>query len=78
MTFNNIIKILIKMEKSNLLKSILLLFVLTMGVATVGADTKVKWVKIAPADLQAASTRYGELQSILDEKELRWLELSEI
>ncbi|MBR2747765.1 MAG: ABC-F family ATP-binding cassette domain-containing protein, partial [Bacteroidales bacterium] len=33
---------------------------------------------LSPADLQTASTRYGELQSILDEKELRWLELSEI
>ena len=61
MTFNNIFKILIKMEKSNLLKSILLLFVLTMGVATVGADTKVKWVKTAPADLQA-----GDVVAIVD------------
>lgn len=49
------------MEKSNLLKSILLLFVLTMGVATVGADTKVKWVKTAPADLQA-----GDVVAIVD------------
>ena len=28
-------------------------------------------------ELQAASTRYGELQSELDEAEMRWLELSE-
>ena len=28
--------------------------------------------------LQAASARIGEIMSILDEKELRWLELSEI
>ena len=33
---------------------------------------------LSPADLQSASTRYGELQAILDEKELRWLELSEV
>ena len=28
--------------------------------------------------LQAASAKVGEIMSILDEKELRWLELSEI
>lgn len=33
---------------------------------------------LSPAQLQEASTRYGELQSLLDEKEMRWLELSEI
>ena len=33
---------------------------------------------LSPGDLQSVSTRYGELQDILDEKELRWLELSEI
>ena len=33
---------------------------------------------LSPAQLQKASTRYGELQSLLDEKEMRWLELSEI
>ena len=33
---------------------------------------------LSATELQTASTRYGELQCILDEKELRWLELSEI
>ncbi|MBO5581030.1 MAG: ABC-F family ATP-binding cassette domain-containing protein [Bacteroidales bacterium] len=33
---------------------------------------------LSPAQLQEASTRYGELQSLLDGKEMRWLELSEI
>jgi ATP-binding cassette subfamily F protein uup len=33
---------------------------------------------LAPAQLQEASTHYGELQALIDEKELRWLELSEV
>jgi ATP-binding cassette subfamily F protein uup len=33
---------------------------------------------LSATELQTASTRYGELQDLLDEKELRWLELSEI
>ena len=33
---------------------------------------------LSPTDLHTASTRYGELQSLLDEKEMRWLELSEV
>ena len=33
---------------------------------------------LSPADLQEASSRYGALQELLDEKEIRWLELSEI
>ena len=33
---------------------------------------------LSPTDLHAASTRYGELQDLIDEKEMRWLELSEI
>ena len=33
---------------------------------------------LAYNDLQAASARVGEIMSLLDEKELRWLELSEI
>ena len=32
---------------------------------------------LSPSELQEASTRYGELQNLLDEKEMRWLELSE-
>jgi ATP-binding cassette subfamily F protein uup len=32
---------------------------------------------LAPDALQAASVRYGEVQALLDEKEMRWLELSE-
>ena len=41
-------------------------------------EAKLSSGTLSPADLQAASTRYGELQALLDEKELRWLELSEI
>ena len=41
-------------------------------------EAKLSSGTLSPADLQAASTRYGELQGISDEKELRWLELSEI
>ena len=41
-------------------------------------EAKLSSGTLSPADLQSASTRYGELQDILDEKELRWLELSEI
>ncbi|MBO5563427.1 MAG: ABC-F family ATP-binding cassette domain-containing protein [Bacteroidales bacterium] len=33
---------------------------------------------LSPSELQESSTRYGELQAIIDEKEIRWLELSEI
>ena len=32
---------------------------------------------LAPDALQEASVRYGEVQALLDEKEMRWLELSE-
>jgi ATP-binding cassette subfamily F protein uup len=32
----------------------------------------------SPADITKASTRIGELMPLLDEKELRWLELEEI
>ena len=41
-------------------------------------EAKLSSGALSPADLQSASTRYGELQALLDEKELRWLELSEI
>ena len=41
-------------------------------------EAKLSSGTLSPADLQTASTRYGELQSLIDEKELRWLELSEI
>ena len=41
-------------------------------------ETKLSSGALSAAELQTASTRYGELQEILDEKELRWLELSEI
>ena len=41
-------------------------------------EAKLSSGTLSPADLQAASTRYGELQDLIDEKELRWLELSEI
>ena len=41
-------------------------------------EAKLSSGTLSPADLQSASTRYGELQALLDEKELRWLELSEI
>lgn len=43
-----------------------------------GLEERLSSGTLSPADLQDASTRYGELQSLLDEKELRWLELSEI
>lgn len=33
---------------------------------------------LGPEELRKASQRYGELLSVIDEKELRWLELSEI
>ena len=33
---------------------------------------------LSGGELQAASVRYGEIQNLLDEKEMRWLELSEI
>ena len=33
---------------------------------------------LAPDVLQKASVRYGEVQALLDEKEMRWLELSEV
>ena len=32
---------------------------------------------LSPDALQKASVRYGEIQALLDEKEMRWLELSE-
>ncbi|MBP5398151.1 MAG: ABC transporter ATP-binding protein, partial [Bacteroidales bacterium] len=41
-------------------------------------EAKLSSGTLSPAELQTASTRYGELQAIIDEKELRWLELSEI
>ena len=41
-------------------------------------EAKLSSGTLSPADLQTASTRYGELQDLIDEKELRWLELSEI
>ena len=41
-------------------------------------EAKLSSGTLSPAELQTASTRYGELQDIIDEKELRWLELSEI
>ena len=41
-------------------------------------EAKLSSGTLSPAQLQEASTRYGELQSLLDEKEMRWLELSEI
>ena len=41
-------------------------------------ETRMSSGALSPADLHAASTRYGELQALIDEKELRWLELSEI
>mgnify|MGYP002620591052 FL=1 len=41
-----------------------------------GLEAKLSGGTLSLAELQAASTRYGELQDILDEKELRWLELS--
>ena len=41
-------------------------------------EAKLSSGTLSPTELQTASTRYGELQGILDEKELRWLELSEI
>ena len=41
-------------------------------------EAKLSSGTLSPEELQSASTRYGELQSLLDEKELRWLELSEI
>ena len=41
-------------------------------------EAKLSSGTLSATELQTASTRYGELQGILDEKELRWLELSEI
>ena len=41
-------------------------------------EAKLSSGTLSATELQTASTRYGELQDILDEKELRWLELSEI
>ena len=41
-------------------------------------EAKLSSGTLSASELQTASTRYGELQGILDEKELRWLELSEI
>ena len=41
-------------------------------------EAKLSSGTLSPADLQAASTRYGELQDLIDEKELRWLELSDV
>jgi ATP-binding cassette subfamily F protein uup len=41
-------------------------------------EAKLSSGALSPEELQFASTRYGELQSLLDDKELRWLELSEI
>ena len=41
-------------------------------------ETKLSSGTLSATELQTASTRYGELQAILDEKEFRWLELSEI
>lgn len=43
------------------------------------ADLEVKLSSgtLSADELQSASTRYGEVQSLLDEKEMRWLELNE-
>ena len=41
-------------------------------------EAKLSSGTLTATELQTASTRYGELQGIIDEKELRWLELSEI
>ena len=41
-------------------------------------EAKLSSGTLSPAELQTASSRYGELQDIIDEKELRWLELSEV
>ncbi len=41
-------------------------------------EAKLSSGTLSATELQTASTRYGELQGIIDEKELRWLELSEI
>lgn len=41
-------------------------------------EAKLSSGTLTAGELQQASTRYGELQSLLDEKEMRWLELSEI
>ena len=41
-------------------------------------EAKLSSGTLTAGELQQASTRYGELQSLLDEKEMRWVELSEI
>ena len=33
---------------------------------------------VVPGDINEASRRYDEVKNIIDEKELRWLELSEL
>ena len=43
-----------------------------------GLEAQLSSGTLSPAQLQEASVRYGELQALIDEKELRWLELSEI
>ena len=42
-----------------------------------GIEADLSSGNLAPGELQRASQRYAELQAVLDEKELRWLELSE-
>ena len=42
-----------------------------------GIEADLSSGNLAPGELQRSSQRYAELQAALDEKELRWLELSE-
>ena len=42
-----------------------------------GIEADLSSGNLTPGELQRASQRYAELQAVLDEKELRWLELSE-
>ncbi len=41
-------------------------------------EIKMNGGELAPDEFQAASVRYSEIQELLDEKEMRWLELSEV
>ena len=43
-----------------------------------GIETALNSGLLSPEELVAQSNRIAEIMSILDEKEMRWLELSEI
>ena len=55
---------------------VLLLLIIVAVSATMTRDSVSE--SLAYSDLQAASSRYAEVSDLIDTKEMRWLELSEL